>query len=497
MGAAPPGVSALCDTLALVNSPTVRALIGVREVELSTLQILPATSLVLAVSGAPSRAVTLDGKQRWLTGTNPGLLAMDLARSTGFHRMQVGRNVFWFGTEDAKLGLDGVEAMLAEMRSLGTGWTGQALFSDGAGLRDAHVVYGWLDQWADSALRAVEAILAAPRTTVTRTKRVSRRGGARVLVPATVQLLRSDPRRHLAPSAGEGVFTFGGAGYDPLRVVVKHRRTTVDTLANRRAASLPPSVIRLCDEVLRDNPDQQTTTRCRMWRTRAETIQRRPLAAQLSAAPVVGMAPRQPEELVDARYRVSYEIASDFRRGFGWSATRRIESRFSYVDRSDLIYQAYTASCLALALGMTQTSSVLGMEPVAFTSERFDLYYDRHPPDHVLRSWRSGGSRPDVSRPDLLLHERSSGKVAVLDAKYRVADDGGATEDSRKDMEAYLNLYGLHAATILFPGEAGSAAAVTGRDFTLNEVPVAPAADVGVALPSILATLELPPYLAD
>jgi len=256
-------------------SPTIRALVGPRDIELSApMHILPATALVLAVRGARTRTVVLDGKVRWLTGTSPGLLAVDLTRSTGFHRIRVEAEVFWFGTEDAKLGLDGVEAMLADLRSFGTGWTGQALFSDGAGLRDAHVVYGWLDEWADRALDAVEAIMAAPRSIVHRTKRLSRRGGSRVLVAPTVRFLRADPRRNLTPSSSEGTFMIGGIGYDPLRVIVRRRVATVDSPANRRAASLLGPIIRLCDEVLRGSPDDLTRTRCRMWSTRAQTVVR-------------------------------------------------------------------------------------------------------------------------------------------------------------------------------------------------------------------------------
>jgi hypothetical protein len=96
-------------------------------------EVLPAASLVLAISGAPGCAVTLDGKARWLSGGNPGLLAVDLTRSTGFHYLEVGRESTWFGTEDANLRLAGIEAMLAQLRTSGTAWSGQALFSNGQG----------------------------------------------------------------------------------------------------------------------------------------------------------------------------------------------------------------------------------------------------------------------------------------------------------------------------------------------------------------------------
>jgi len=158
-----------------------RAIIGAREWDLGEEpRILPAGQVVLAVTGARTRNVLLDGRLTRLSSGIQALVVVDLTRSTGYHRLEVDGAVFWFGTEDAKLGLDGIHSMLAHLATLGTGWTGQALFSDGTGLRDAHVLYGWLDQWAEHALSAVDAILVAPRSTTRTTQVLSRRGGKAV-----------------------------------------------------------------------------------------------------------------------------------------------------------------------------------------------------------------------------------------------------------------------------------------------------------------------------
>lgn len=468
---------------------------GTTEVTLTDVPCtVPARPIVLSVAGHRSRTIQLDGRSIRLSSGSDGLLAIDLTRSTGYHHIRVGGEDFWFATEDAKLGLAGIEAMLAHLRTVGTGWTGQLLFSDGRGLRDAHVVYGWLEQWADAALNTVEAVLAAPQSRTMNRSTLSRRGGGAVLVPATLRLLRSSPREYLEEHA-TGTLGLAGKKYDPLRVVVRRRTTTLDTVANRRTVSVLDWIARLCEEVLAGRPEPSAAVATRLWLDRARTVRRRPLAQTLG----VGTAPiadvRQAEETTDSRYRRTYEIWRDLRRQFGWTVSSPPLPRFSYVDRSDSIYQAYAASMLAQALHLKQTSPVLGASTPAFAGAEFDLYYDTHPPAQVLRSWRAGSSRPDTSRPDLLLHERVTGRVALLDAKYRAADDGRASEDSRKDVTAYLGLYGLDAITILYPGPPeATISSVQGQGRTILEVSARPPADLTSAVPSILATLQPPAY---
>jgi len=224
-------------------------------------------------------------------------------------------------------------------------------------------------------------------------------------------------------------------------------------------------------------------------------LQRRPLAQALLTTTAAAALVRQVEEATEVRYRKSYDITRDLRRQFGWSADRTPMPRFSYVERADTIYQAFAASCLASALGLTQTSDVLGSAPLAFTGPRFDLYYDTPCPPDVLRSWRAHSIRPDTSRPDLLLYERETGKVAMLDAKYRLGPDGGASEDSRKDVSAYMGLYGLNGITIIFPGVGSVPSVVAGHDRRIVELPLSPAVvELATAVPTVLSTLQRPQF---
>lgn len=456
-------------------------------------QTVPATQLVVAVVGAKTRTVIFDGQRVRLSPGVEGLYPVDLTRSTGYHRLQVDDRTYWFATEDSKLKLEGIEAMLASLRGIGTGWTGQVLFSNGVGLRDVHVVYGWLDQHADAALAAISAILATPRSTTTNSTALSRRGGSGVLRAPTLRLLRSAPRENLAPNP-EGVLQIGDERYDPLRVVVRKRRSTLDTIANRRAVSLLTWVIRLTDEVIGADAAPLVAARCRLWRNAARTLALRPLAQSLRPQPAEPVFPRQREEATESAYRTTYALSTDVRHLFGWSASKSLLHRYSYVEQSDSIYQAYVATRIAAQLGLQQQSPVLGAGAIAFSGKDFDLYYDTKCPPSVLRSWRASSSKPDESRPDLLLHERSTGRVALLDAKYRTTADRTATEDSRKEVTSYLGLYGLSAVGIVFPGR-GEIHSVIGKGRSIHEIPLTPAnLDLNEAVDVIIQSLETPPY---
>jgi len=472
----------------------VRVLAGRFEVSLTTEpQIVPATQIVISVTGAQSRNVTLDGKAIRLSSGSTGVLALDLVRSTGYHHLVVDKRSYWFGTEDAKLGLDGIVAMLEELEVMGTGWTGQAMFSSGAGLRDPHVSYGWLDQWADEALRAVESVLNTPRSKATTSQVLRRRGGSGVLLAPTLRLLRSDPQRYLAQH-DNGLIVESGQRYNPLRVIARRRDSTLDTPANRRALAVLFWIERLCADVIVARAGTDAVARARLWSNKARAFQQRPLARALGTQ-TLSTAPRQAEETTEPAYRATYRIAVDLAGRFGWSAAIAPQSRLSYVEQSDVIYQAYAASRLAKELDMRQTGSVLGTKQPAFSGEQFDLYYDTKPPASVLRSWRLYSDRPDDSRPDLLLHERSTGAVAVLDAKYRRARDGGASEDSRKDMSAYMGLYGLAAVTILFPGAHATVAEVAGAGRRIIEAAIAPSIEnLDDVVSTVLSTLAQPSF---
>ena len=59
---------------------------------------------------------------------------------------------------------------------------------------------------------------------------------------------------------------------------------------------------------------------------------------------------------------------------------------------------------------------------------------------------------PDGYRPDLVLRHRRLDRVILADAKYSKTDDGGISGERVKEVQAYLNAYGIVSAALLYPG---------------------------------------------
>lgn len=482
--------------------PAVRLLSGSQIIPLDQDVVsVPAGPTVVSIEGHRSLDVRLDGKRQFfgvIGDDSPYLMAVDLTRSTGFHRIDVGPHTWWFATEDSKLKLAGVQEMLNYLHTSGTGWAGQILFSNGTVLRDPHVIFSWLEQNAGTALKASEEILRAPRVRSIESRKLSRRGGKGVSVSRTLALLRRNPSSYLE-EVDEGPLRVQNKEYVPLRVVVGSRTNTFDTVANRRAARLLGEIASLAAEVIAARPDAHVVERCHKWIERAGAARSRPIARQLAAqvSAVTLNAPRQVEEAVDPRYRTSYELNRSVGK-FAWSATREILPTYSYVQRSDTIYQAFVANVMAEAFDLRPTSAVLGQKSPAFSGSKFDLYYDARPPQKVLRSWRSYTQQPDSSRPDLVLQNRVTGEVLVLDAKYRL-DGEAATESSRKDIVSYMQLYGLNHTVIVYPGSISvGPTAISSHGKSIVEVPVSPAPglakSLGPVFRRLLSLMEAPKY---
>ncbi|SIJ41284.1 Uncharacterised protein [Mycobacteroides abscessus subsp. bolletii] len=450
--------------------------------------------IILSVTGHIDRTIRVDGINRRLPVGTTGILALDYTRSTGFHRVEIDGQVFWFATEDDKLRLEGITRMLQHLQYLGTGWTGQALFSDGSGYLDPHVVYGWFDENADKALDAIEGVLVAPRTDDLSIRVLSRRGGSSVLAVPTLRFLRSDPQRNVVEQEG-GLLTVGGRAYNPARVVARRRQRTVDTVANRRAVHLLGLLRQLLSELMSAQLSAMPMARCRLWRERVGRLSTQPLAVKLRLKPSALALPREGPEFTDRSYIKVFELARSVS-GFGWTASANPARRYSYIESADRIYEVYAAHRVASALGLTSTSGAFGSNPLAFRGPVFDLYYNAVPPLDVLASWRARTPVPDASRPDLLLHERATGRVAVLDAKYRIGSNGHASEDSRKDVAAYQSLYGLSSVAILYPGVGRDARVIADHGQSVVEVPVVgPDDGLEQAMSLVLDRMQSPPYV--
>lgn len=449
--------------------------------------------VVLSVAGHRDRRIRVDGKDRRLSSGSTGVLALDYTRSTGYHRVDIDEQTFWFATEDRKLQLDGVTQMLSHLQDLGTGWTGQVLFSDGSGYLDPHVVYGWFDANAEDALRAIDKVLISPRTDEIAYRTLSRRGGSSVLAVPTIRFLRSDPQRNVIEQDG-GLLVAGGKTFTPVRVVARRRHRTVDTVPNRRAVQLLGLMRQLLNDLMRSRLPAAPQARCRIWRERVGRLAAQPLAVKLATSPSALGTPRQGVEFTDRSYGQVYDLARSIG-AFGWAASTDPGRRYSYIESADRIYQAYVAHRVASVLGLEPTAGTFGTNPLAFASEDFGLFYDCEPPPEVLSSWRATTNAPDASKPDLLLVEYATGKVSVLDAKYRIGKDGRASEDSRKDVAAYQSFYGLSSVVILYPGTDSPTHVVTDHGMSIVEIPVyGPDDGLEQSITEVTSRMQMPPY---
>jgi hypothetical protein len=156
------------------------------------------------------------------------------------------------------------------------------------------------------------------------------------------------------------------------------------------------------------------------------------------------------EESVDLRYAATFKGFSQLASLTGWSASRRQQSAYAYVEYSDEIYQTFVAYVLAESLRLEPIGSILGLAQPAFVSSEWEMFCNTIPPKHVMRSWRSYTDSPDRFRPDIVLHNKNNGEVAVCDTKYR-NNGTQASETSRKDVMAYMAAFDISKAIIFYP----------------------------------------------
>jgi hypothetical protein len=473
---------------------------GALRLSPNEISVVPSGDLIIRLKGATERdAILLDGRKRPFQRSSDGyLLGYDTTRSTGFHHLQVApATSYFFGTEDAKLKLDGILRMLEYLGESGLGWSGQLFFADGSYLRSNHVIYGWLDRWADRLLAAANRVCYAPVRAARKDRRVSTRGG-RVDVPATVKLLRSRPKEFLEEGE-DGLLAVGDKRYNPLKVVAIGQADSVDTPANRRVMWLLGQLYDLCLEVTPALPKdaKEEYARCSAWASRAATCLYLSPLSRLYAKSVSTPPPAtlSSVEAVNPDYAIVAEGASLLQELRGPALGRERRAAHAYVKYSDEIYQAFVSFAVAEALGMEKAEGGGGYQ---FRNADFEMFVNVFPPRDVLRSWRSYSTAPDDFRPDLIIRRAADGAVAVCDAKYR-QEKGRASESGRKEVMAYMAAYDLARAVIFYPpkDDALGVYSVSGQGREIAEVTIAPAPDLQrflrAELPKLLARVFAAP----
>lgn len=461
---------------------------------------VPAETVVIDIAQLGSSAIHLDGRPCSVSRDSieeRATFAVDLTRDTGFHELRVGREAFVFATEDAKLKLEGIQELLDYLRANSLRWSGAMFFSGTDDvLRDPKLDAAWLDLHGSEVLQNLEDIAADPWS---RAIRVPRRGTHGVPhVAATMSLLRR--RRDLLEPFDDGPITVelgtGSQSYVPRQVMVRNQSRSFDVAGNRRATALGDGVAALARVLATKAPTRTRASFTKLASDLEAGLQRRPFRdlrrrkAHLRVPQRWGV-----EEREDSRYVRAQELYASLYEDRHWDPRREVLPERAYVGHADGIYQRFVGQLLADHYGMNSTSVVPGTEPGPhFANDRFDLYLDVSPPAPLV-DWRDKSERPTRRRPDIVLHERASGRTALLDAKYRAAG-ARASESSLSEVQLYLQAYSRRRIGVVYPpvassvGDPWSVHAVTDGSHAIYEIPMSGASHVAGFLPEIESCIE-------
>lgn len=451
--------------------------------------IVPAGPIVVEVEGLSGRdAVRLDGR-RIAVGYDPdtrrATFGLDLKRATGYHELLAGATrSYLFGTDDAKLRISGVIALLDYLGREGLAWSGTMFFSGSDEvLRDHRLDRAWLERRAEQILELLGQIAERPATLHGMRRRRATHGVPDIA--ATHRLLRA--KRDLLEEFERGPIGLIGAEgtqkhYAPREIVIRERTRVQDTPGNRRATSLLVGAASLARSIARATPDDLRPAVEAVAQEAERFLLHEPFRSlhKTAAHHRLASAPGR-EERYDNRYIRIAELHDEIFRDRHWDPTRDVMPERAYAGFADQIYQRFCAFVLADHLELIPAESGLVGDGPHFTGDRFELFVDVTPPPAVISDWRDKTDRPAQLRPDLVLRERSSGRVALLDAKYR---NSGlrASSDSLSDVQLYLQAYMRKRIGILYPPGLGPVAErwsihrVTDGDRAIVEVPILPEA---------------------
>jgi hypothetical protein len=319
-----------------------------------------------------------------------------------------------------------------------------------------------------AAARAIDADPATGRVTMQNT----RPPGARVNVPATRRFLAGHPQ-FLQPSASS-VIDVEGPGYAPVLVRTDRRISTLDIDENRRIARFLSRLWRDARTAIRS--DVLPLDVAGDLREAGLTIE------EIMATTLFGDLPGpededallepSPLERADSRYENLHRL----RVHYLTEITPNVDSDQldrQHLARPDEVYQSMCTVLVAAAFDLSPYTAAGGL-----TTYRNDVW-ELFPNTSVsLRSWREHTLRPDEYRPDLVLRRRATPTRCILiDAKYSEEAGQGPPGDQLKEVQAYMNAFGLHRAGVLYPGDLQRVLDMECRDITghgslLREIPL-------------------------
>jgi hypothetical protein len=452
--------------------------------------------------------VFLDGEPTAVRWTQDGRSAhgsIDLTNRLGFHRFEVRARIhelrFDFCTFAAKATWDEIKAMARVVIANAFSYRRQFVYSapDGSkrAVRLPEVEFAWIRDRLPEIRTLVEAIGRRPATEASPRLMRSLRAH-HVSIPHTLKLLRETPSL-LEESAG-GPLQVGEKQFWPSAVTVVDAQYEPSRIEHTQLAHFLAQIAMTLNSLLGDVTDdvQSTVQTMRVvvsgMRQLGVVRSHDGQGAHLAWSPLPTPIQRR-----DSRYGRLHVLHAQFQRdiviGDPAHDTVRLNVRHAWT-----IFQAFVAHVIGHALGMSYLSSSGDLcdrdsRGRSMSSEDCDLYYDVVPPADVMRSWRAQTLRPGDERPDVVVHFRSTGKVAVVDAKFSTEPDGTSAKGTDLfEMQGYMNSFGLSAGAIAFPGRIAAPRIVAAQDKMLLEIPLRAAhffmGDPGVLFEAIANALR-------
>jgi hypothetical protein len=250
-----------------------------------------------------------------------------------------------------------------------------------------------------------------------------------------------------------GPITIAGHRYAPALVVNRVVTRSRDAEENRRLAAFlrrlhADTGSALVNRILADSlRDAVLDARLRLTRLLRGSFLRAVPAGTL-AGPRAGPVGR---EHTDPGYRALRRMRSEYLQRVSPAPSLDDLHRKFRASAED-IYEAFVAFSVAQAFDMTPCQGGFrrsGYEAPTFASGEWELFFNSA---FGLRSWRVNTTRPDNFRPDVVLrrrHEHDS--VIVADAKYSTSPEGLPSGEQLKEVQAYLNAFGVKKIAIVHP----------------------------------------------
>lgn len=312
--------------------------------------------------------------------------------------------------------------------------------------------------------------------------------GAAVDLEATRRLLIRRPEL-LAP-APIGIIDVAHAPMAPSLVVSRTRTATIDVPENRRIARFIGRLWYEAESVARAGVltgDDLADLRSAQFEL--ASLMEGTLFGELAADEGEDLALEASSiEREDARYAALQRLRVLYLTEVVETADREQLER-QITARPDEVFQGLCTLLLAAAFGLEKSSAPKSRG--LWESPEWLMYADR---TGGIPSWRSATARPDDYRPDfVLVRRRNPSRCVLLDAKASCDAWGHVPGERLKEVQAYLNAFGVHRAGVLYPGPMERAATVDCEDisahgYLLRELPLRPV-EPG-ELPTVLDNLR-------